>query len=172
MKYLWAVVVCIVAGNAHAELNNATGSFVVQADVQRSCTIINSQNIPYGLYNPVTVSGAPEVLNESSIALRCTAGTTNVKVALDQGIHAADPSSCVAPHRRLKSNQDNYITYEMFQNPDRTDVWGCGESNEHVVQEFTSSVDPVMMKTYSRIPGGQNIAEGDYVDTVGISVTF
>ena len=172
MKVLCAVALLVVSFPVFSQSNSVSQSFPVRSSVQAACVIVGSENIPYGLYNPVTLSGAPEVLSQSKISVRCTAGTTNVKVLLSQGENASTSSSCIDPHRRLRSEKGDYIVYEIFQDENRSQVWGCAEGNQHSIPYFTSSIIPVQLNTYSRIPAGQNIAEGTYADMVDVSVMF
>ncbi len=150
----------------------ATDSFEVNATVSGACVILNSNNLPFGLYNPVTIEGAPETATESSIAIRCTSGLTQVSVLLSEGENPLASSSCAQPRRQLISEESNKITYQIFQDEQRTKIWGCDESNAQTIPQFVSSIVPVTLNTFSLIPGGQNIAKGKYVDVVNVSVRF
>lgn len=173
MKTTVCVALLLATSSASAfAASPATDSFEVNATVQGACVILNSNNLPFGLYNPVTIEGAPETASESSIAIRCTNGLTQVSVFLSEGQNALPSSTCVQPRRQLISEENNKITYQIYQDEQRTKVWGCDESNAHNIAQFVSSIVPVTLNTFSLIPGGQNIAKGKYVDVVNVSVRF
>lgn len=150
----------------------ATDYFEVNTTVNGACAIVNSNNLPFGLYNPVTVEGAPATATESSIAIRCTNGLTQVSVFLSEGENPLASSSCAQPRRQLISEESKKITYQIFQDEQHTKIWGCDESNARTIPQFVSSIVPVTLNTFSLITGGQNIAKGKYVDVVNVSVRF
>lgn len=166
-----AVLLCVVSVPLWAK-SPASGSFTVEATVTGSCVILNSNNMPFGLYNPVTIEGSAEITAESNVSIRCTNGLTNVSVSLNEGENAPDESTCAQPQRHLISADNNTIKYQIYQDAERLIVWGCADNNAQVIPKFTSSIVPVQLNTYSRIPAGQNIAKGTYVDLVGVAVTF
>lgn len=171
MKKTVCVALLLATSPAFAA-SPVTDSFEINATVQGACVILNSNNLPFGLYNPVTIEGAPETATESSIAIRCTNGLTQVSVFLSEGENALPSSTCAQPRRQLVSEENNRITYQIYQDEQRSKVWGCDESNAQNVQQFVSSIVPVTLNTFSLIPGGQNIAKGKYVDVVNVSVQF
>lgn len=171
MKKTVCVALLLATSPAFAA-SPVTDSFEVNATVKGACVILNSNNMPFGLYNPVTIEGAPATATESSIAIRCTNGLTQVSVFLSEGENPLPSSTCAQPRRQLVSEENNKITYQIYQDEQRSKVWGCDESNAQNVQQFVSSIVPVTLNTFSLIPGGQNIAKGTYVDVVNVSVQF
>ena len=171
MKKTVCVALLFATSSAFAA-SPATDSFEVNATVQGACVILNSNNLPFGLYNPVTIEGAPETATESSIAIRCTNGLTNVSVFLSEGENATSASTCTQPKRQLVSEERNLINYQIYQDEQRTKVWGCDESSAQNIERFVSSIVPVTLNTFSVIHGGQNIAQGKYVDVINVSVRF
>jgi len=171
-KIVCGAVLSLASSTVLAAPSPATDSFAVNASVQGSCVILNSNNLPFGLYNPVTIEGSPEIGAESSISIRCTNGLTNVSVFLSEGENASGVSTCAQPHRQLISEERNLINYQIYQDEQRIKIWGCDENNAQNIAKFVSSIVPVTLHTFSLIPGGQNIAKGKYVDVINVSVRF
>ena len=166
---LATAVLGLAAGTASA--GSTQGSFDVSATVSGSCVITSAQAIAFGNYDPTAAHASADLDGAGAVAVRCTAGSTNVLVSLDQGQHADAASSAEAPLRRMSSG-DDFISYSLFKDAGRSEVWGAGGSADNVIAEFTSSLVPVDLTTYGRIAGGQNASIGTYTDTVGINVTF
>lgn len=162
------LVLSAAAGAASAAQVN--GNFQVTATVSGSCVISGANDINFGTYDPTGAQGTSALDAQGSIAVRCTAGSTNVKVALDQGMNADAGSTNETPLRRMVSGS-NYLSYQLYQDSGRATVWGDG-SAELVIPSFASSITPVTLDTHGRIPAGQNAAIGSYSDTVGVTVTF
>lgn len=164
-----ALGLALAAGSASAA--NTTGSFDVSATVGGSCVIAAADTIGFGTYDPTAAHASTNLDAQGKVAVRCTAGSSDVKVALDDGINADAGSTAGAPLRRMNSGA-NFISYGIFQDSGRANVWGADAATESNIASFASSLVPVELVTYGRIPGGQNAAIGTYADTVGVNVTF
>lgn len=163
-----ALGLALATGSASAA--TVSGTFDVSATVGGSCVIAAADNINFGTYDPTNVHATADLDAAGRIAVRCTAGSTNVRVALDQGLNAASGSTEEVPLRQMASGED-VISYGIFQDAGRSQVWGGGTA-QVTMGEFVSSLVPVELTTYGRIPGGQNAAIGTYSDTVSVTVTF
>lgn len=165
---LLALALVAVAGSASAA--TSTGSFDVNATVGGSCVVASADTIAFGSYDPTNLHASANLDAQGKVAVRCTAGSSNVKVALDQGANADAASTASAPARRMKSGS-NFISYGIYSDTGRAAAWGAGASEQNIAS-FSSSLEPVELTTYGRIPAGQNAAIGSYADTVGVTVTF
>ena len=84
-------------------------------------------------------SGAGRIHNYMD--LNCTQGTTNVKIALDEGVNAATGSSCDIPQRRLINGTGDFLNYTIHENGYASQggsVWGCSTLSEASVDFVTS----------------------------------
>ena len=68
----------------------------------------------------------------------------------------------------MRSNS-NSLTYQIYRNSVRNAVWGQGQ-NALQVQLLQPQSGEVSV--YGRIPGGQSVPGGAYVDIVNITLTF
>ena len=169
---LSALAVAMFAAASSASAAEATGSFQVSAQVQGSCVVASADAIDFGSYDPTATHASAPLDAQGKVSVRCTSGSTNVKVALDEGSNANTGSTCAAPARRIKSAADGFVSYEIYSSAARNQVWACDAANEQTIASFSSSLVPVDLTTYGRIAGGQNAAIGTYTDTVGVKVTF
>lgn len=171
---LTSLSVALLAFAGAASAGQASGTFKVTAQVQGSCIVSSTEDIQFGTYDPVNLhaTSAQNLDAQGKVSVRCTAGSTNVKVALDEGLTKASGSSCATPLRQVKSAKDDVIAYSLYQDTGRATAWGCDASNEANIPSFASSLTPVELVTYGRIAGGQFVPIGTYTDTVGVTVTF
>lgn len=81
-------------------------------------------------------------------------------------------SSGSVQQRNLKwvSGADS-LSYNLFSDPSRTQVWGDGTSSASaVVVTGVSKNSPQQVVVYGRIRAGQDVSAGQYSDTVVVTV--
>lgn len=144
----------------------------VSLQVAASCRISSTQNINFGDYDPVGVHAELASYAAGSVSLVCTRGTSNVKVALQQGSHAGVGSSCNAPQRNMSGPEGAKLGYAIYQDAAHQVPWGCGEETAAVLPAFDGSLQPVSVATYGVMPAGQDARQGEYRDTVEVVVSF
>ncbi|WP_181952578.1 Csu type fimbrial protein [Vulcaniibacterium gelatinicum] len=168
-RLVLAIAGLLASSTALAGPSPQTGSFNVTANVANSCRITATPDLAFGAYDPADANFSTALDAASSISVRCTKGT-NAAVALGQGGNPASGSTCAAPLRQMAAGAER-LRYDLYQDSGRTQVWGCDASND---RDFTStsSVTATTLNTYGRIPAGQDVAAGNYTDTVTVTVTF
>jgi spore coat protein U-like protein len=165
---LLALTGAVFAGNAFAATSPITGNFNVRAEVAASCTVTNITDIDFGTYDPASAHFATDDTATGSIDVRCTRGTV-IHVALNEGGFAA-AAGCTAPARRMSNGGLGRLDYAIYLDPTHTTAWGCGAANQ--VRTATTSNVAEVFTTYGVIPAGQNVAAGNYTDTVAYTVTY
>ena len=165
-------MLCLLSCSAFAQQSSG-GSFQVSTSVQGGC-VLTAETLNFGEYNPDRMK-----YGYSNISVKCTAGSTNVSVFLDQGRNAESTSTCSQPQRRLISGDGrSYLKYDLKSESDPFGQWGCdtngefGSSNGRVIKSFTSSLEPVVIGTYAVMPSQQDVPIGSYSDTIGVNVVF
>lgn len=187
MKFILSAVSLSLIASGSAWAATAPGSFDVNTNVQGTCVLVSASNINFGEYDPAAADLMSRV-SRGSIAVRCTAGTTNVKIALDQGANPGEGSTCSLPARRLKSTSGEYLRYfigvsDYAAGSDGmhsmvSQNWGCFDSGTpsttsvQTIKSFTSSLQPVVLNPSAKIYARQDVSIGTYSDTVGVTVTF
>jgi spore coat protein U-like protein len=164
-----ALALSLLVGIPAAEAGTASSTFTVTATVTSACQINSTSSIAFGNYDPVNANKSTPATSTGSIAVTCTK-TTPATIALDQGLNASASSTCDAPVRQMISGT-NDLQYSIYQDTNRSVVWGCGTSDE---QSFTSTTGtaPTNFTTYGSIPAAQDVPSGSYSDTVTVTVTF
>lgn len=146
---------------AYAE-GSATSNLGVSATVEDGCTI-SSLPVAFGTYDTIGVNVATARTAEGSVTVLCTTGATTL-VILGQGANAIGDVP-VTPVRQMMSGL-NLLGYSLFTDEAYTTVWG----STGVVAEADGASHA--MTVYGRIPAGQNVPAGSYVDTVLATITF
>lgn len=136
----------------------------VSATVNTTCTITGG-NLEFGQYD--TLDTNPDF---AQLALRvaCTQGTTN-QIELDEGTHAAAGSTAAAPARRLDGANGDFLSYDLYTDAGRTDVWGGGASSNAYAAADADEHDSII---YGKITERQDVVSGTYTDTVIATILF
>ena len=166
-----AVCAAAFAGSAFAGPSPQSANFQVTATVASSCTV-TATDIAFGAYDPADTNATLGADASGTVNVRCTRGTTTAVAALDQGDNPAAGSTCANPQRQMAGTGAERLRYDIYQDAARNTPWGCDAANDQAIPTFTSSLTPVQLVTYGRIPAGQDAAIGSYADTVQVSVTF
>lgn len=160
----------LVAGNAVAGPSPQTADLNVTASVARSCMITSTDTLAFGEYDPAQANFSTDKDGVGAVNVRCTRNVS-AAVALDEGDYKAAGSSCAAPQRQMSNGGSDRLRYDIYQNEPRTTTWGCTPATS---QSFISPASNTVstLTTYGRIPAGQDVAAGDFTDTVLVTVTF
>ena len=128
------------------------------ANVASTC-VITATNLDFSSYTETQLDG------QSQIQLICT-DTTSWKVGLDGGRF---PGAVIA-RRSMGGPGASQLGYQLYSDPARTDVWGDGIGTDTVSGTGTGATQ--LLNVYGRIPAGQSVINGGYVDTITATVTF
>jgi spore coat protein U domain-containing protein, fimbrial subunit CupE1/2/3/6 len=160
LAMLIAVVVLLpLAAFAQTDV---TGTMSVSANVTQTCSVA-SGSMAFGTYDP-TAFGDLDVMG--NIWLTCTnLGPATIK--LNEGQHGLGTLGNPDRHMHNPTNAGPDLQYSLFSDIGRNLVWegvtGIG---------FTGSGDEDSVAVYGRIPQLQNVAPGNFSDTVTITVTY
>ena len=95
--------------------------------------------------------------------MACTKGT-GATVGLGDG------DNFLSGARRMK-NGSEYLTYELYKESGRTNVWG-NSGGALVTLANAASNAAQTLTVYGRIAPGQNVSVGNFGDAVQITVTY
>lgn len=161
LAMLIAVVVVLLPLGAFAV--DATGNLSVSANVTQTCSV-NASSMAFGAYDPLS-NGDLDVAG--SVLVTCTnLGPATIK--LDQGLNGT--GTLGSPDRHM-SNTTNIgspaLAYSLFSDAGRNLPW---DGSTGIAFEGTGDEDSVPV--YGRIAQHQNVAPGNFSDTVVITVTY
>jgi spore coat protein U-like protein len=160
-------LVLLVLAAAPALAGSATSSFTVSATVLTNCTI-STVGIVFGNYDPT--SSTP-LDGTGSVVVTCTAGTSG-KILMGQGANPATGSTDAAALRQMAGLvlTSQRLRYDLYQDASRSTSWG---NTTATGEAYTAStILPVTVTIYGRVPINQNAEANVYNDTVTATVTF
>jgi spore coat protein U-like protein len=141
----------------------STANLSTSASVANNCTI-STAAVAFGTYDPVVVNASASLDGSGSLTVACTKGATTT-IGLDLGSNASGST------RRLSNGASGYLTYEFYQDSNRSTVWSNSGSGL-VSPPAAPSKDGRVFNVYGRIPANQDVPSGTYSDTVTATVNF
>lgn len=151
---------------AHVDADSTTSGVPVSAVVVSSCTITTA-SLNFGSYDPVVAHRGLPLDATGTLTITCTQGAS-ATIGLDAGTNGAN----AAVTTRAMMSGNNYLSYEIYQDPARTIVWG-NTGASMLAPPAAPSFEPRSYPTYGRIPAGQSVPAGSlYIDTVRATVNF
>lgn len=139
---------------------NDTDSFDVTATVLATCEV-TAQDLEFGDYDPVA---AAHLDAATELSVTCTNGS-----AYEVGLSLGDGSSASTATRYMTQGSDQ-LGYVLYQNPQRTTLWGDDEGNNTLSDVGTGVAKTI--DVFARIPMQQTAPAGDYTDTIVVTVTW
>ncbi len=147
---------------APAQAGTVSSNLSVNATVTANCTISTSA-LNFGSVDTMSASA---VDGTGGISVTCTNGT-GWTAAADVGTG----SGATFASRRM-SQGANVLSYSLYTNAARTNVWGDGTGSTVTIGN-TGTGAAQNVTIYGRIPGSQgSTPAGAYADTVSVTVTY
>lgn len=134
-------------------------TFAATATVLPTCTI-SATNMDFGSFGVLTASRDAS----STLSLTCVSGTSYT-ISLDGGnASASDPAN------RKMSKGFEQITYGLYQDSARTQLWGSTIGANTRSGTGTGSAQSISV--YGRVPAQPTPSPGSYSDTIVATVTY
>jgi spore coat protein U-like protein len=128
----------------------------------QACTI-SATSVNFGSYN--VFNGSPTD-STGTVTYRCNGSAHNITVGLTQGASAS------FNQRQMQKGSES-LTYNLFVDASRTNIWGDGTSGTSV---YSISNPPnntnVNLTVYGRVTAGQDVSAGSFSDTVTAVINF
>lgn len=152
-----------VAWSPMVNAATATENLAVGAAVANNCTITTTA-LAFGSYDPVVANAAANLDGGGTVTIACTRGATTT-IGLGLGANASGNT------RRMSDGAGNVLQYELYQDSNRSAVWGNANPDW-----FTLAAAPSRaarnFTVYGRVPANQDVPAGTYSDTVVATVNF
>lgn len=155
-----ALAASLLALTFAVEAATTTTTFQVTATVGNSCSA-SATNQSFGNYDPLALAPTDAT---STVSVQCTLGTT-----YDIGLDAGTGSGATVSTRKMTKGADT-LSYSLYRDVARLLVWGNTVSSDTVPGVGTGLSVPYVV--YGRIPAGQNVNSGSYVDTISVTINF
>lgn len=134
-------------------------SLLVQATVAPACTV-NPATLAFGSYDPYGANAAAPLDAQAAIDIACTRNTPWT-VGLGTG------NNPLGAMRQMASGAQR-LQYQLYSDSGRATVW----DGIATVGGTATSVAPVSLPVYGRVPAGQIVIAGPYADAVTSTINF
>lgn len=154
-----AIAAAFGAVSTPAPAGQTTNTLPVVVRVFTGCSLVTRP-----LTFDASVNTGANIDSTTTITVRCTPNT-NFSVDIDKGLWAN------GINRRMFSSQANaYLTYDVYRDSPRTNVWGTGQLKN--VTGNSGSGLPLDLLIYGRVTKPSTIKAGDYTDTLVVTLNF
>ncbi len=149
---------CALSGSPSAAAK-ATYTMPVSVDVLAGCTVSAA---PLVFLMPVPANR--DIDSTSTITVRCNPNLAYT-IDIDNGLHAQ------GNNRRVRhANLNAFLTYDIYKDPPRSQVWGRG--NTRNLAGNSGSAGVVAYPVYGRLNGKAGTVAGNYSDLLTVTVNF
>ncbi|WPB59316.1 spore coat U domain-containing protein [Xylophilus sp. GOD-11R] len=129
----------------------------IVGNAQSACTV-STAGLAFGSYDPFAAAALDST---GDISIECAAVTAfTVRLASGSG---------GAHQRRLGGPGQQALAYNLYVDAARTTAWGDGSAGTATAG---GSGTAVHLPVYARVPAGQNVEAGSYMDSVTILVEY
>jgi spore coat protein U-like protein len=159
----WACGIAAVLGpSLRAEAGTATTTFGVQAVINSECNV-SANTLNFGVYDPTSASPLEAA---TTISVYCTLGSPYT-VALNVGTGGG------AFTGRTMTSSSNTLTYNLYLDAARTQVWGDGSGSTVTASGTgTGVLTATQLNVYGMIPIAQDKPVGTYSSTITVTVSY
>jgi spore coat protein U-like protein len=148
----------IDAGTYTDTLSTATTDFTVTATIAKACSV-SATNLAFGTYTRALVKST------STISVNCT-NLTPYNVGLSAGL----ATGATVTNRSMAGPASALLKYQLFSNSGYTTNWGNTVGTDTLAG--TGNGGTQSLTVYGQIPAGEFTAQGNYTDTIVVTVTY
>lgn len=138
----------------------ATNQFPVSVNVVSGCTVVAT---PMVFFVPVPAN--VNVASTATLTLQCSPNVAYV-IDIDTGLNSQGATT----RRVANAAQTQFLTYDIYKDPPRSQVWGRGNLKNVAGNSGASGV--VVYTLYGLLNAKSTMTAGSYRDTLTITVTF
>ena len=140
----------------------AIGTLYASDAHAQACTI-SATSVNFGSYN---VFNASDTDSTGTVTYRCNGSAHNITIGLTQGASAS------FNQRQMQKGSES-LTYNLFVDASRTNIWGDGTSGTSVYSIGNPPNNTnVNLTVYGRVTAGQDVSAGTFSDTVTAVINF
>lgn len=158
-RLLGVAAACVVAAPA-AMATTATGTLNLSITIAATCSVVSATSIDFGT---VTDIGS-NIDQTSTLTVNCST-TTPYNI----GLSAGGGSGATYSSRKM-SNAGNTVSYSLYRDSGRSQVWGETIGTNTVSGTGTASNQTITI--YGRTPAQTAPAPGVYTDAVTVTINY
>lgn len=144
-----------------AAAQTSTGQLKVTLAVQAECKLTSTADVAFGSTGVIQAA----ITANGTISVQCT-NTTPYNI----GLNAGTGSGATVAARKMTSGAGATITYSLYRDTARTQVWGDTVGTNTVSGTGNGAVQTVTV--HGSVPAQATPAAGSYTDTVTVTVTY
>ena len=141
-----------------------TDTMLVSAGVGKNC-VITAGEIKFGSYDPIVTNATDPLEATGTIFNTCTIGTAG-EIIINYGINGEEGST---DRQMAGMNTDGVLPYEIRSGSKDGPIWSGQEGQGIDVAALGTAEE---MTVYARIPGGENVPNDSYTDTLTVTVVY
>lgn len=144
---------------------SSSAAVQVSAVVLSKCKI-NSGEVSFGNYDPTSENETSPLNAAGNFSISCTKNTT-ATISIDQGQYSGQAAGT---SRAMKSSVDShYLSYDLYLDASRSTVWN---TTNQATYTATGGAAPTAFPIYAKVPGSQDVSDGQYSDVVTVTAVF
>ena len=129
---------------------------------EAACTV-SASAVSFGTYDVFQTAPSDST---GTITYRCGNTDKNIRITVSPG-----SSNTFAPRTLRWGNE--VLTYNLFSDASRTQVWGDGTGGTWSYAMFNPpNNQDIVLTVYGRVPAAQDAAVGSYTDSVVVTVEY
>ena len=137
------------------------------------CRIVSGTGMAFGTYDLITAIPTDSV---TTVVVECARNGGPQHVTVTLGLSQGTHGNSVGARRMRRSGGTDVLTYGLFRDVSRQNIWGYTTGVDASSQSIAFSVSnnstaSLIFTIYGRIPALQNVPAGDYGDTVQMTLT-
>ena len=141
-----------------------TDTMLVSAGVGKNC-VITAGEIKFGSYDPIVTNATDPLEATGTIFNTCTIGTAG-EIIINYGINGEEGST---DRQMVGMNTDGVLPYEIRSDSKIGPIWS-GEEGQGIAVAALGTAEE--MTVYASIPGGENVPNDSYTDTLTVTVVY
>lgn len=137
-----------------------------------SCGIVSSSSTAFGVYDVLSTAPTDSL---AIVKVRCdSVDAGNPNITLTMGIGTGSGSSVSSRRMRHTGGGSDVLNYGLFRDSNRSAVWGYTpgvDALTQVVKVQNNRLAEATFTIYGRVPALQDVATGEYSDTVQVTLS-
>lgn len=136
------------------------------------CSIASTQSVAFGSYDPLLAS---PVLSQGTITIECSAGLLGLIGSENFDISLGTGGAGSYSPRAMSEVGGDVLTYNLYRDTARTEVWGDGTSGTFIVNDtigglLTIGTIAEDYPVYARLPAMQDVTAATYTDVITVTL--
>lgn len=154
-----AIALMGLAIPAGAYAATATGTLNVSITITATCSVVSAGPLSFGSASAIGAN----IDQSATVTVNCSS-TTPYNVGLSVGTGGGTVAS------RRMANGANFVTYTLYRDAARTQVWGDTVGTDTV--SGTGNAANQAITIYGRVPSQTVPPPGSYTDAITVTVTY